>query len=188
MVLTDYMLPHLSGGWLLRQASEEGLLDGTAVLVLTAHPNPSDVAGFEIVQKPFDLDDLVTKVRRRLEGGTTRRPRLPLTAPISMSSGSGEGGVKTEPVELILYVSAHSPRTATVIKSITQAVASFAPDRVKLTICDLSKHPAEGAKDGIAFTPTLVKRSPAPRTFILGHITNPSIVTELLESCGEDLL
>ena len=37
-------------------------------LVVTAHPSPADLSGFEIVQKPFDLDELVQRVRRRLEG------------------------------------------------------------------------------------------------------------------------
>jgi hypothetical protein len=32
----------------------------------------------------------------------------------------------------------------------------------------------------VAFTPTLVKRSPGPRTFILGHISNPELVLDLL--------
>jgi hypothetical protein len=40
-----------------------------------------------------------------------------------------------------------------------------------------------GAADSIAFTPTLVKRSPGPRTYILGHITNPDVLIELLEGC-----
>ncbi len=40
-----------------------------------------------------------------------------------------------------------------------------------------------GEQDSIAFTPTLVKRSPGPRTFILGHISNPEVLVELLEGC-----
>ena len=193
MLLTDYMLPRRTGGWLLRQALEEGLLDDTSVLVLTAHPNPPDVDGFEVVQKPFDLEDLVTKVRQRLGESEWRPRRSALSSPPPRPGhGNGHGDPPghgfdcPDPVELILYVSAHSPRTASAIQNIKSAVARFAPDRVKLTICDLSKDPAGGANDSIAFTPTLVKRSPGPRTFILGHITNPEIVAALLESCGEE--
>src|SRR5215203_6219946 len=58
LVLTDYMLPHRSGGWLLEQASAEGLLDATPVLVVTAHPEAPEVSGYEIIQKPFDLEQL----------------------------------------------------------------------------------------------------------------------------------
>lgn len=33
----------------------------------------------------------------------------------------------------------------------------------------------------ITFTPTLVKRSPGPRTFILDHMSNPDLLLEMLE-------
>jgi CheY-like chemotaxis protein len=187
IVLTDYMLPNRTGGWLLEQASREGLLDSTPVMVVTAHPSP-DVNGFEVVRKPFDLEDLVSRVRHRLEG-TSRRPKLPISGGfISNRPGDGNGGDCPEPVELILYVSSHSPRSAPAIENIKRVVARFASHRVNLTICDLSKNPMDGEADSIAFTPTLVKRSPGPRTFILGHITNPELVAALLESCGEEAI
>ena len=46
LVLTDYMLPRRTGGWLLEQASAEGLIDATPVLVVTAHPHPPDLDGY----------------------------------------------------------------------------------------------------------------------------------------------
>ena len=90
------------------------------------------------------------------------------------------------PIELILYVSAHTPRTASAIEQIKSVLSHRKFPRVRLTICDLSKDPEGGDADGIALTPTLVKRSPGPRTFILGHITNPALLLEMLEGCGED--
>jgi len=54
---------------------------------------------------------------------------------------------------------------------------------VKLTVHDLSKDPSRGIADSVAFTPTLVRKTPGPRTFILGHITNPQLVLELLADC-----
>lgn len=186
LVLTDYMLPHRTGGWLLREASAEGLIDATPVLIVTAHPDPPDVRGYEIVPKPFDLEDLVSTVKRRLSGGTFRRPKLPMTAPLSSGSGRGTDGDGREPIELVLYVSAHSPRSANAIKNIKDVLSRFESARVKLTICDLSQDPHQGLVDSIAFTPTLVKRSPGPRTFILGHIANPEILVEILEACGEE--
>jgi DNA-binding response OmpR family regulator len=187
LVLTDYALPNRTGGWLLRQARDEGLLDATPALVVTAHPNPPDVPGFEIIQKPFDLDQLVDRVRQRLgaEGSSRPRPARPV------KNGGHEGGNGQDnddcpdPVELILYVSAHSVRSATAIKNIKRALEGQRAGRVTLTICDLSKDPALGQRDAVAFTPTLVKRSPGPRTFILGHITSPELVLELLDGCDE---
>ena len=186
LVLTDYMLPNRTGGWLLNQASQEGLLDATPVLVVTAHPNPADVRGYEIIPKPFDLDDLVVRVQRRLGTEGTRRPRMPLSQPLSYSRpGDGQDGDCPDPIDLVLYVSAHSPRSAAAIENIKRVLARFSSSRIKLTICDLSEEPHKGEADSVAFTPTLVKRSPGPRTFILGHLTNPEMLVELLEGCEE---
>ena len=77
LVLTDYMLPNRTGGWLLQQASAEGLIDATPVLVVTAHPRPPDVAPYEIVPKPFDPDHLVSRVRQRLAGLSSRPEEAP---------------------------------------------------------------------------------------------------------------
>lgn len=188
LVLTDYMLPQRTGGWLLEQARREGLIEATPVLVVTAHPQPPDLGDYEVVQKPFDLDQLVSKVRQQLEG-PSRRPKMPLTAPLnSTRAGDGQEDGCPDPVELILYVSAHSPRSAQAIQNIRRVIERFPSDRVTLTIHDLSADPAKGAADSIAYTPTLVRRSPGPRTFILGHITNPDIVAALLADCGDDLV
>jgi hypothetical protein len=54
-------------------------------------------------------------------------------------------------------------------------------------VCDLAVNPNAGIEDSVAFTPTLVRKTPGPRTFILGHITNPELVLELLADCEGDL-
>lgn len=188
LVLTDYCLPHRTGGWLLKHATDEGLLEATSALVVTAHPEPSDVQGFEVIAKPFDLDELVERVRRRLTGDRPT-PRKNDSAQKPVSRRPGDPGDPQhdcpDPIELILYVSPHSPRSATAIANVKAVLSRFHSSRVSLTICDLSKDPNGGTADGVAFTPTLVKRSPGPRTFILGHLTNPQLLLELLEGCDE---
>jgi CheY-like chemotaxis protein len=66
LVLTDYSLPCQTGGAFLRQARLEGLLGETPALVITAHPDPAEAAGYEIVTKPFDVDDLMALIGARL--------------------------------------------------------------------------------------------------------------------------
>jgi CheY-like chemotaxis protein len=183
-VLTDYALPRRSGGWLLNQAQSEGLLDATPAIVVTAHPNPPDIHGFEIIQKPFDPDDLVAQVRRRLSGASGQRCSVS-GARRSSSGRPGDDGRGDCPgvVELILYVSAESPHCASAISNIRNVLSRYRAGKVMLTICELSKNPTMGAEDSIALMPTLVTRSPGPRTFILGHISNPDVLVELLEEC-----
>jgi len=190
-VLTDYALPNRTGGWLLQQAQQEGLLDATPALIVTAHPQPSDVDGFDVFQKPFDLDHLISHVRRRLDNGGSKRPRTqpeakPGVSRIRNGNNNHQDDGCPEPIELILYVSADSPRSANAISNIKRVLSRYRSDKVTLTICDLASNPMMGAADSIAFTPTLVKRSPGPRTYILGHITNPDVLIELLEGCDLD--
>jgi KaiB-like protein len=113
-----------------------------------------------------------------------------LSSKTSKGGSSGSIGSNGEhdcpdPIELILYVSEHSPQSANALDQIKSVLGRYKSQRVTLTICDLSKDLDGGSADGIAFMPTLVNRSPGPRTFILGHITNPELLLEMLEACDE---
>jgi DNA-binding response OmpR family regulator len=81
-LLTDYALPGRSGAWLLKEASAEGLLEMVPVLVITAHPNPSGLDGFEVLQKPFEADDLLDRVQQHIAAprpllDTDEEPAIP---------------------------------------------------------------------------------------------------------------
>ena len=189
LVLTDYMLPYRTGGWLIGQAEAEGLLDATPVLLVTAHPNPSEAPGVEIIPKPFDLDHLVGRVRQKLEGNEPVKPvrrKKTNSKRSSPPNPTDNGGDCPDPIELILYVSADSPQSALALENIRKVMTRYKSTRVNLTIHDLSKDPIQRSADGMAFAPTLVAKSTGPRTFILGHITNPELLLELLESCEEN--
>ena len=118
-------------------AADGRQIDATPVLVVTAHPDAPDVRGYEIIQKPFDIEDLVSKVRYRLSGGTARRPRLPLTeSMLSGETGDGSSSNGREPIDLVLYVSAHSPRSANAIKKYGVGVkcATITPDEARVAV------------------------------------------------------
>jgi circadian clock protein KaiB len=101
--------------------------------------------------------------------------------------GDGDGSTPCpDPIELMLYVSRHSAHSAQAIRNITSVLSRFKATQVKLTVCDLSADPGAGAKDNITYTPTLVRSGPGPRTYILGHISNPELVLELLADCEEE--
>jgi CheY-like chemotaxis protein len=183
LIVTDYALPRHSGLWLLETADAEGLINGTPVIIVTAHPNVEPPAGCEVIQKPFDLDDLIERVRYRVEGDGPRRRRIADPPPAARSGGDGGEAGCPEPVELILYVSSKSPRSHAAVRNIRNVLKRFKASRVKLTVCDLARDPAGGIEDAVAFTPTLVRRTPGPRTFILGHVTSPELLLELLADC-----
>jgi len=182
LILTDYALPRHSGLWLLEHAEAEGLIESTPVLIVTAHPNVERARKYEVIQKPFDLDDLIERVRYRVEGEGPRRRRAPEIRGNGDANGDGAPGCP-DPVELILYVSSQSARSLAAVRNIRNVLKRFDSSRVKLTVCDLARDPARGIDDAVAFTPTLVRKSPGPRTFILGHVTNPDLVMELLADC-----
>jgi hypothetical protein len=117
--------------------------------------------------------------------GNGRRRKNRSTSPSKNAGSRGSDGDPDcpEPVELILYVSSQSVESAAALRNIEKVLARFNSAQVKLTVCDLSVHPAQGAEHQVAFTPTLVHKSPAPRTYILGHLTNPDLLLELLSDC-----
>jgi circadian clock protein KaiB len=154
---------------------------------VTAHPQVEGGQSYEIIQKPFDLDDLIERVRRRMEGNGATRKRRPSAVPQRGHGGMDGTPDCPDPVELILYVSSQSPRSFAAVRNIRKVLERFQASRVKLTVCDLSQNPDAGIEDSVAFTPTLVRRTPGPRTFILGHITNPELLLELLADCDADL-
>jgi CheY-like chemotaxis protein len=182
LVLTDYSLPRRTGLWLLKQAEAEGLIENTPVLIVTAQPRVSGAHAYEVIHKPFDLDDLVERVRERLAAKRPRHERRSATTPPARNQGNG-GSECPEPVELILYVSSQSPRSAAAIRNIQSVLSRLGASRVKITVCDLSAGPTKCVEDGIALTATFERRTPGPRTFILGHITNPELLLEMIGDC-----
>ena len=87
-------------------------------------------------------------------------------------------------LELILYVSAASPASVRAELAMKEVLKRFATDEISYSVCDLAKYPGEAERDRVIFTPTLVKRFPAPRAWVLGNLDNPSIVVELLMAAG----
>ena len=63
-------------------------------------------------------------------------------------------------------------------------LADYDTSQVDFRVCDLTEDPAAAARDRIIFTPTLVKRSPAPHVWVLGDLAKPEVVTDLLHMCG----
>lgn len=172
VVLSDYELPDKTGATMLREASRAGLLGRATALIVTAHTQPDDADGFEIIRKPVNLDRLMSQVQRVLGASGVR----------ALPPPSADGGAAA--VDLVLYVSAGSAASAKARRSMESTLRAFAGSPLHYAVCDVGEEPAKAEEDQVVFTPTLVKRSPGPRAWVLGDLSDAAVVIDLLKICG----
>jgi CheY-like chemotaxis protein len=182
LVLSDYAMPGGTGTWMLHEATRRGLMDSTVALIVTAHPDVRDLADVEVIPKPLDLDSFLEQVRRILGGNTPAPPQRGGEDALPMRQGDKAG----HRIELVLYISSASPASIQARRNLERLLAGFEASQIKLTICDMIRDPLAGEADRIAFTPTLVKRSPEPRMWMLGNLRDAEILADLLRVCGVD--
>jgi circadian clock protein KaiB len=181
LVLSDYAMPGGTGTSMLHEATRLGLMEATVALIVTAHPDVRELAQVEVISKPLDLDFFLEQVRRILGGPPPRHDSLPgLDPAVGPSSPAGHR------VELVLYVSAASPASIQARRNLDRLLARFDGSQVRVTVCDLTSEPMAGDADRVAFTPTLVKRFPEPRMWVLGNLRETELLADLLRVCGVD--
>lgn len=91
------------------------------------------------------------------------------------------------PVDLVLYVSASSHYAYAAQRNFLTLLDRFDRRMVKFEVCDVGEHPERAEADSVCYTPMLVKRSPPPRAYVLGDLSNAEPVVDLLKSCGVTL-
>jgi DNA-binding response OmpR family regulator len=170
LVLSDYAMPGGTGTWMLQEASRLGLMRHTVALIVTAHPDVRELADIAVINKPLDLDYFLEQVRTLL--AASRK----LAAPVDAH--------QSHELELVLYVSSTSSASIQARQNLELLLAGFDTSRLKYSVVDLLRDPLAGESDRIAFTPTLVKRTPGPRTWILGNLRNTEILADLLRASG----
>lgn len=93
LVLLDIMMPKLDGIQVLERLRAEGI--GTPVMMLTAKGQKDDrITGFnagadDYLPKPFDPDELLSRVRAMLRRGETYRPTVLAYGDLTLDPGSG---------------------------------------------------------------------------------------------------
>src|SRR5690349_5738880 len=105
--------------------------------------------------------------------------------PGHIRSGVKLGGrveVPPERPELILYISSGSSASFRGVQNLLRALAKLAKSEYALRIIDLSREPLDGSRpdDKIMFTPTLVRRSPAPRAWLMGDLSDSRALESFL--------
>lgn len=177
LVLTDYAMPGETGAWMLHEAARRGLMHDTAAFIVTAQPGVREISDIEVITKPLDLDHFLEQVRSILSSSTSR---IEHEAPHALEPAPGHR------IELVLYVSSASATSLQARESLQRLLERFDRSQIKFSVCDLLTDPLAGERDRVAFTPTLVKRYPLPRMWVLGNLRSPSIVEDLLRACGVD--
>jgi two-component system chemotaxis response regulator CheY len=181
LVLTDYDLPGKTGAAMLREAQAAALLGGAATLVVTAHPDPEGVEETPLVRKPLDLGKFLLQVRSIFDSGP---PRATRAADRSGAGATAPEKVEEERIELRLYVSPSSAPSMKARRNMEKLLRDFRPARILFEVFDLSREAERAEEDKVVFTPTLVKRGPEPRAWIVGDLSDPRVVTDLLHMCG----
>lgn len=167
LIVTDYNLPGESGVWLLDEARRRRLYAGPGVIV-TAHWNLPPLDDYEVLHKPVDLDVLLGRVAA-LIGDLV--PPAPVVAPVK--------------VQLALHVS-HSLASRRAQANLAKLLEHFDPATYELRVLDLARAlaTAELAADHVAYTPTLVKRFPEPKSWLIGDLSRTDSVVEWLDGAG----
>lgn len=178
LVLSDYAMPGGTGTWMLNEADRRGLLDGTVALIVTAHPDVRELADVEVISKPIDLDRFLEQVRRILSA--------PEGHQVTKGSVHRPDGRDQRRADLVLYVSADSAASLQARRNLDRLLSRFDTSQINVTICDLGREPNAGEADRIAFTPTLVRRYPEPRMWVLGNLRDTDVVADMLRVAGVD--
>lgn len=172
IVVTDYNLTGETGAWLLSNASSKGYLENTAALVLTSERQPPGVDGYRVLQKPIALGSLLAIIADAV-GEILPTPIVTVGAPPPAE------------LELVLYVTSTSLESQTAIRNVHRALKPIDPHRFRLTIVDVAKGGDEAwcqelEDDHVIVTPTLVRKKPGPKTWIVGTISRADAVEQLV--------
>ena len=187
LVLSDYAMPGGTGEWMLSEATRLGLLRGATAVIVTAHPLPQETSGIEVITKPIDLDSFLSEIRRLLgvsgDGNRNAEDRVDEFRDTDMPRERSQPDEQYL-VDLVLYVSSASPASIQARRNLERLLARFDSRQVRWTVRDLEREPLAGEEDRIAFTPTLVKRFPEPRMWVLGNLRESEILADMLRVCG----
>ena len=184
LVIIDLRLPDGSGLQFLRDATDERLLTASAAVILTGHEfdAPSDIRVFH---KGHELEPFLDRVADIV--AATRRYRFGLqTAPSGLPVIAFDKGrpAKTIKIELTLYTRSGSDACGRALATIHRVLENYNTAQVSLTVCNLAETPDGGDEDSVIYTPTLVKRGPGPRTWLVGNLDRDEFLIDLLELNG----
>jgi CheY-like chemotaxis protein len=171
VLITDYNLTNNTGAWLLENAASKGYLRTTPALVLTSERRPAGVDGYKLLRKPIAFTALLATISDALGAM--------LPAPVVHC------GPAVAELELVHYVTSTSQDSQKAIRNLRRALKSYDASRFRLTIVDVASSNSDDwyaglEADRIIVTPTLVRKKPHPKTWIVGALTPILPVEQML--------
>ena len=173
ILVTDYNLTGETGAWLLEKAAANGYLDTTASFVLTSERRPAGVEGYKVLRKPIDFGVLLSTIGEAV-------------GQIAPGSILSVGAPRAAELELVLYITSASQESHRAIRNLHRALKPFDKNRFRLTIVDVATGDDDSydslEEDRVIVTPTLVRRTPGPKTWIVGTLSPIDAVEQMLVS------
>lgn len=179
LVISDYNLPDLNGARMLTQAAEAGLLNCES-LILTGASRLDDVTAYRVIRKPVDVDKFLARLNDILAPiRDEEMAKAKAHLEVALDQRTHLDGPKR--IRFCLYVSEASTTSLRALRNLQALLEGYEASQVELHVVDLSRErPPSFDEDRITFTPTLVRRAPEPRVYLLGTLDNIQTVTDLL--------
>lgn len=174
ILVTDYHLLGETGVWLLESATAAGLLEGTAAIMLTSERRPPGGEAYTVLRKPVDIVTLLDAIGAAV-GQTVPAAYMSMVPPLPVE------------LELVLYVTSTSQDSHRAIRNLDRALRPYDRERYSLTMIDVANGGDDAwyqslEDDRIIVTPTLVKKSPSPKTWIVGTLASNDAVAQMLRT------
>jgi circadian clock protein KaiB len=87
---------------------------------------------------------------------------------------------RTTDFKFRLYISGDTQNSALALANLSALCDARLPNHYKIEVVDVLRQPKRALADGIFMTPTLIKLSPSPVRKIIGSLSEPSRVLEIL--------
>ena len=122
-----------------------------------------------------------------LERLMTEERRFRMGPPPPIWLADEEMRKRSEPLELVLYVSPNSTACAKAIRTLNELFLHVPATYARLSIMDVALNVEAAARDRVIFTPTLMCGHGVPRVRVIGDLSNREVLVDLLQSVGLDL-
>lgn len=178
LVLCSDALPDHTASWIVEHAPAPRRLEQTMLIIGRAGAAAEQAGTDGRLTRPLDLDRLLRAIKTVINARTGKGDAMTAATEREVSAV----------VELVLYVT-KAPASRRAARNLESILRRYDRSRIALTVYDLEDDPKAGDEaDRVIFTPTLIKRAPGRRTWLLGDLHDRSAVERMLLDAGLERL